>query len=244
MIKEYIEHHGGAKVFDYLDEKRDQLEQSIIELRAEEAETETTLQSGGNSDSILPENLRLLFVNKLADFTVRLFGYSPTKEQYIQVARSAVELVPQLRSNSANETVRNKTIIQCNGQPIFKNILKFQELLVNKLHGGSGYLYNRVRYLRKKQQKEQQVAEPQVEDESENESTEIDDFLFLKTTVVTDENRNDVEEKLKLTIEYRQNLLNDVNIDLMEHFPYFFVHPKLVNYRLLYFLSSCFNCYF
>lgn len=58
MIKEFIEEHGGAKVFDYLDDKRDELEQSIIGLHS--VETDTELVSGEQSKTVLPENLRLL----------------------------------------------------------------------------------------------------------------------------------------------------------------------------------------
>lgn len=113
-----------------------------------------------------------------------------------------------------------------------------QDILFNKIHGGGGYLYNRLRYLRmlKKKEEERNNAETVRTDETTdntdqvltNDNYQMDDFLFLKTTVVSTDNLDKVKEKLKNTIEYRRQLLADEEIDLKEHFPYMFVHPELV----------------
>lgn len=240
MIKAFIENHGGARVFEYLDVSRDLLERSIIGLHTDAVEVASEADSDNKSNPVLPENIRLLFVNKLADFTVDTFGYSPTKEQFTQVALGAIELVPQLRSKGESGIVSLIAIeLWFNQKYTFKNVqMFFQDLLVSKVHGGSGYLYNRVRYLRKKQSKFQQPLDQPEEEENENideRKTMAEDFLFLKTTILTKENIDEVKEKLKATVEYRDDLLKDENLDLKEHFPYFFVQPRLVNFSLFYF---------
>lgn len=63
---------------------------------------------------------------------------------------------------------------------------------------------------------------------SPNESKLIECFESLKYAMVNDENRLDIETKLKNCREYRNKLLKIPETDLLESFPYFFTHPKLV----------------
>lgn len=50
----------------------------------------------------------------------------------------------------------------------------------------------------------------------------------LKTIVINDENTALVEDKLKATMKYRADLMKAMELDLLETFPYFFTHSKLV----------------
>lgn len=54
------------------------------------------------------------------------------------------------------------------------------------------------------------------------------DVEFLKSTKVNNGNIVAIKVKLKLTFVYRRKLLTDLNIDLLEYFPYFFTNPELV----------------
>lgn len=55
-----------------------------------------------------------------------------------------------------------------------------------------------------------------------------EDVDFLKSTKVDADNMEIIKEKIKLTASYRQKMLNDLSIDLLEWFPYFFTCPDLV----------------
>lgn len=65
------------------------------------------------------------------------------------------------------------------------------------------------------------------------------DVKFLKSVKVNDENIQTIKEKIKLTSVYRKNMLNDLCMDLLENFPYFFTNPELVNTIYFYFLLYC-----
>lgn len=65
------------------------------------------------------------------------------------------------------------------------------------------------------------------------------DVNFLKSTKVNNENIQIVEGKLRLTAAYRKKMLNDLSIDLLETFPYFFTNPELVRTRHFYFSFPC-----
>lgn len=73
----------------------------------------------------------------------------------------------------------------------------------------------------------------------ENLSSE-DDLLFLKNCIVKKTDSNVIVSKLQSTRELRTNMMADTKLDLRESFPFFFVEPKLVNYRFsiwLHFIS-------
>lgn len=55
------------------------------------------------------------------------------------------------------------------------------------------------------------------------------DVNLLKSTKVDENNMAMIKEKIKFTHSYRQNMFKDLTIDLLESFPYFFTHPKLVS---------------
>lgn len=133
----------------------------------------------------------------------------------------------------------------------------FQDLLINKANGGGGYLYNRLRYLRKMEKEkskptkqknhspknnETEGAAPsldagnrivvdsnQTSDNSNPTPHQVDDLLWLKTIVVNEQNMPEIHEKLRKTFERRRSLLNSENVNMLENFPFMFVHPQLVS---------------
>lgn len=58
-------------------------------------------------------------------------------------------------------------------------------------------------------------------------------FEQLKATVVQNDSLNDIKLKLRSTLTYRGNILKNIEINLRECFPYFFVSPELVNFNYL-----------
>lgn len=61
------------------------------------------------------------------------------------------------------------------------------------------------------------------------------DIELLRQTLVHKSTWEIFEQKLKSTIEYRNKICDDENINLLERFPYFFTNPELV--RLFFFCS-------
>lgn len=58
------------------------------------------------------------------------------------------------------------------------------------------------------------------------------DIEILKTLRVCDENMADIEMKLVDTMEYRIKMLEMLEVDLLETFPYFFTNPDLVYFSI------------
>lgn len=54
------------------------------------------------------------------------------------------------------------------------------------------------------------------------------DIDFLKTILVNEENIGLIKEKLIATKSYRLKMMEELEIDLLEMFPYFFTNPSLV----------------
>lgn len=125
---------------------------------------------------------------------------------------------------------------------------------MNKVNGGSGYLYNRLRYLRTKEKNQSKKNSQTVngtkesassKDDNQNvdehnqiatntdhvthEPYKMDDLLVLKTIIVNEKNMPEIHDKLRLTLERRRELLTTGKVNLLEHFPCMFVHPSLVS---------------
>lgn len=62
---------------------------------------------------------------------------------------------------------------------------------------------------------------------SSNDIKESDDFELLKSTMVNKENMAIIKERLKRSLQYRMTLLHQIEINLLEAFPYFFVSAEL-----------------
>lgn len=111
-------------------------------------------------------------------------------------------------------------------------------MLVNKLNGGSGSLYVRVRYLRNKSEEmpnNNVINNPgereRVQDDDQLEDAR-DELLILKTTIVDTANECEIKNILRKTVNIRYRMLNDNQIDLKENFPFFFVKPELVSFNI------------
>lgn len=100
MIKIYIERNGGDAVFQYLDRLRDIAENSTTNQLPDDDENDTQY-------NVMPVELRISFVNRLADYTVSVFGLHPTESQLKNIAHSAVDLVPCLASKSSDSEIVN-----------------------------------------------------------------------------------------------------------------------------------------
>lgn len=88
---------------------------------------------------------------------------------------------------------------------------------------------------RRVQAKNKKKADANGDNEAEDEFAEYgeeeakEDLEFLRTLVI--DNKTDmemVEQKLKATMEYRKQICNDPNVNLLERVPFFFTHSDLV----------------
>lgn len=101
---------------------------------------------------------------------------------------------------------------------------------MNNNNGTGGYLYNRIRYLRNKNAKNSIYSAIEADQPNQSLSEyKISSILFLKTTVVSDKNVEEVQKHLKETLPDRLKMIADGSLDFMEHFPFFFVRPSLVS---------------
>lgn len=97
MIRLYIERNGGAHVFESLDQMN--AENVSVNHFQDDTEEDDTQQT------VLPIELRMNFVNYLADFTVSSFGMHPTESQLKNIAQCAVALVPLLASKGSDSEI-------------------------------------------------------------------------------------------------------------------------------------------
>lgn len=91
---------------------------------------------------------------------------------------------------------------------------------------------NRGKYdanLLRKQQKNPLNTDGEKNVNSTVAASEMDALLdSMKNIVITDENIKEVKQHLTTTRSYRDQLLRDTEVDLLEMFPYFFVKTELV----------------
>lgn len=98
----------------------------------------------------------------------------------------------------------------------------------------SGWLVMGMKNLRlrkgiKKEVKEKEKAANQTGNGTYSDSDAAKDVDWLKSTVVNEKNMVEIKKKIKLTSAHRKKLLNDMSIDPLELFPYFFTNPNLVS---------------
>lgn len=102
--------------------------------------------------------------------------------------------------------------------------------------GGGGWLYDKIKNLRRQSNQtkasassaESEESEPDIDSREENENLCKENVEILKITVVNDNNIALIKSKLEATVQFRRKMLQYKSIDLLENFPYFFVEPKLV----------------
>lgn len=69
------------------------------------------------------------------------------------------------------------------------------------------------------------------------------DVELLKTLVLNPENMDTIKKKLVATMDFRLKMVDKVELDLLETFPYFFAYPELVRMsKSLIFQSSLKTC--
>lgn len=74
---------------------------------------------------------------------------------------------------------------------------------------------------------------PNDDTPNSNDTEEANGFELLKSTLVNNENMETIKHRLKLTLQYRLSLLRQIEINLLECFPYFFVSAELVRTIIL-----------
>lgn len=95
-----------------------------------------------------------------------------------------------------------------------------------------------MKNLRKKKNSRKAVDGSQEDDNTSvrNPYSDVEaakDVDLLKSMKVDEKSMETIMEKIKLTTSYRKKMMKDLSIDLLETFPYFFTHPKLVSLRSL-----------
>lgn len=67
-----------------------------------------------------------------------------------------------------------------------------------------------------------------------------EDMLFLKTVVVSEESLPQIKATLRRSSRERKIMIRPPEMEYIEHFPFFFTNPELVNsYFDIYFLRLC-----
>lgn len=107
----------------------------------------------------------------------------------------------------------------------------------------SGYIDDKLKHIR--QQQKSVIDHPNLSKDSNNNIHENDEVVdesesryilfLLKITVVTEESKPLMTEKLIKTQKYRLNMLKNSELDLLENFPFFFSNPDLVRRVLIIF---------
>lgn len=113
---------------------------------------------------------------------------------------------------------------------------------------GGGRLYRRIKYLRSLVKPTEEECESNDCDQDQEPSENLENYAIdfnqevtdLRSLVVNETNLNDFTEKLKITFDYRHKMLENKETDLLQEFPYFFTHAKLVIIMRL--QSFCFFC--
>lgn len=99
--------------------------------------------------------------------------------------------------------------------------------------GSSGRLYNRIRYLRKleNQKKLLENNNQPIVTQATPQYT-MDDLLFLKNVIVTKQNMIEIQQKLEITRQKRDEMVRLDSVDFLENFPFFFACPELVSTKI------------
>lgn len=93
------------------------------------------------------------------------------------------------------------------------------------------YLGIRLRNQRKgdKRQSCQQNTQSMDVDRNDESIDPREIIECLKAIKVTNQNMEEIKQKLAATVTTRMDMMKSMKLDLLETFPYFFTHPSLVN---------------
>lgn len=106
--------------------------------------------------------------------------------------------------------------------------------------GAGGFFNNRLKYLISKLDANIKPTEP-----TQTQTSREEDLLFLKNCIIQNTDLNVIVSKLNSTRSLREGMMTNVDIDLRECFPFFFVMPGLVSSSkcsvVAFFNSTCFT---
>lgn len=211
---------------------------------------EYIIQNGGHTvlneytkHECFSEKTRRVLINHLTNFITERFGSYPNKDQKVMVAKATIELFPALKVKDSEiggivciYTFFTK-LHNCFYFYFFNTLLfpSIQDLLYDPT-ANKGWLISKLKYHRLQTKKATQGnKEPESGSDDEQQAVYNDyeakaDVTFLKSVVVNACNMDLIKTKLRATMEYRNKLLDDMELNFIETFPYFFVHPDLVCY--------------
>jgi argininosuccinate lyase len=93
------------------------------------------------------------------------------------------------------------------------------------------YVLNRLKYLTKKSNKDNQQVTESITEEIDDEEILKTENMMLKSMVVNNDNMKEIMTKIRRTAKFRANMLKNIEVDLRTEFPYFFSHGELVRIR-------------
>lgn len=201
-------------------------------------------------DEHLSTKSRCQLVAHLVDFMHQVYEKKISNEIKVATAKASITLFPSLKfAGTTDGIVSFCNILNDLYLIFFKYLKRFrskQDLLYNTTNGG--YIGQRMKTQRSAPKKspsfgafsdssDNSYSESSADssaDEMNSGEISSDDmtakecFEDLKSMVVNDKTRSEIEQKLKLSREYRNSILAIKETDLLECFPYFFADPKLV----------------
>lgn len=99
--------------------------------------------------------------------------------------------------------------------------------MLNKTDGGK--LGIQIRNVRRGIKRRQTIVNDFEDEMLLNEEQAKQEVENLKSILVNTQNMDEIKSKLRSTLVYRLDLLKQIELNLREYFPYFFVSPELVN---------------
>lgn len=186
--------------------------------------------------------MRHKLLNLLVDMLISRYGLYPKTVEKTMVAKAAVVLFPHFKVDDTEHgivshfaTMFSELIFMFIFSLMFQQFLShLKELFYDKAKN-LGWLVSVFKVRRKLQSRNKNPVQ-EVNENNNDQSTlyteenEKEDTEFLRTVVVNKTNMQLIEQKLKMTIDYRKQLCKDPNTNVLVHFPYFFTHSELVIY--------------
>lgn len=179
--------------------------------------------------------MRRKLMNLLVDLLIQRHGLYPKSFEKTMFAKAVVTLFPKFKFNGTEHgTVSAKYLILKFVAAKIYIYFSSQELLYNPSKD-SGWLVAVLRTRRqanKRDQMNQQMLPLNDSNDANASYTEDqakNDIEILRTMQVNQSNMPEITQRLKSTIGLRNGICDDVNVNLLERFPYFFTHSHLVS---------------
>lgn len=174
----------------------------------------------------LSEKSRRKLIKYLHEYLKETYGDKETQNDKISLAKATIRLFPSLKTHESEiDGIVSSSCVDVSSeqtQPLIYRVYMIfsQDLLFN--HHNGGYLGLKERNHRRLKRK----SEVLESDQSDQNITE--DLEYLKSAIVNADNMDTIRKKLKSTERYRMEMVRDLNVDLLENFPFFFTHPETV----------------